>query len=402
MSLVNKFEFSNDLNASFSFQNLVQPQISEIQEMHIPILNNDGDGYELVTKTPYNSTAEFEFNIIINNVYTNIYKYNNDKLIVVKELEVPTPVNNYNPTTKLYVDTAIGSVVAPTAITLTGDITGSGVTGGSVVTTLNKTLNQITNAGNIDISNHKIINLSNPTSGQEAANKNYVDNKTWISSQITDLTTTILAVRLDQFAIPTNSVNFNSQKLQNVQTPTEPHEGVNKNYVDSAVSTVAGGMPTGAIAMWSTQTPPTGWLECNGSEINRLSYPLLFAVIGTTFGSGNGSTTFNLPESRGLFPRGWNHSSTRSSPYKDLDASSRIAAATGGLTGDNIGTLQSDDYKAHTHTYERPAGSTTVSGVGSVSVATPRSSTNTGTSPSSGGNETRPVNFSIMFIIKAV
>lgn len=400
-SSYNKFEFPDDLKVSFSFQNTMQPQSSETNEMRIEVLNHNGDGYELVTKTLYNSTPEFEFNILFNNIYTTIYNYGDNKISFIKEIEIPTPINNNNPATKQYVDSAIGGVIAPTSVTLTGDVSGSGATGTPFSTTLNKTLNQISNDGDIDIASHKILNVLNPTTNQGAATKIYVDTKTWNSSQITDLTTTILSFRLDQFALPTNSVNFNSQKLQNVQTPTEPNEAANRNYVDTALAIAVGGMPIGSIAMWSTQTPPTGWLECNGSEINRLTYALLFAVIGVTFGSGNGSTTFNLPESRGLFPRGWNHSSTKSSPYKDPDASSRIAAATGGLTGDNIGTLQPDDYKAHTHTYERPAGSTTVSGVGSVNVATPRSSTNTGTSPSSGGSESRPVNFSVMFIIKA-
>lgn len=401
-SSYNKFDFSDDLKISFSFQNTMQPQSSETNEMHIDVLNHNGDGYELVTKTPYNSTPEFEFNILFNNISTTIYKYNNDKISFIKEIEVPTPINSNNPTTRAYVDAAIEGVTAPTSVTLTGDITGSGVTGTPFSTTLNKTLNQITNEGDIDISSHKILNVVNPTTDQGVATKIYVDTKTWTASQITNLTTTILSFRLDQFALPTSSVNFNSQKLQNVQTPTEPNDGVNKNYVDSAVSSATGGMPIGSIAMWSTQTPPSGWLECNGGEINRLAYPLLFAVIGTTFGSGNGSTTFNLPESRGLFPRGWNHSSTKSSPYKDPDALTRIAAATGGLTGDNIGTLQADDYKSHSHTYRQPNNAAsnynTLSGSSS---AVPGNTTGIATS-SSGGSETRPVNFSVMFIIKAL
>jgi microcystin-dependent protein len=92
------------------------------------------------------------------------------------------------------------------------------------------------------------------------------------------------------------------------------------------------------MTMFAASTIPTGWLECNGAAVSRTTYSALFAVIGTTWGNGNGVTTFNLPETRGLFPRGWNHSSPNAAPYKDPDASSRIASNSGGATGDNVGT----------------------------------------------------------------
>ena len=56
--------------------------------------------------------------------------------------------------------------------------------------------------------------------------------------------------------------------------------------------------PVGSLMMWPTATPPTDWLICNGTAISRTGYPSLYAVIGTTFGIGDGSTTFNLPDYR--------------------------------------------------------------------------------------------------------
>lgn len=225
-----------------------------------------------------------------------------------------------------------------------------------------------------------------------------MDNKTWTTSQISNFSSSVLAFRLDQFAAPTANLNLNSQKIQNLQTPSNPNDGATKNYVDLAIAGVSGGMPIGAIAMWSTETVPSGWLECNGSAISRTTYALLFAVIGTNFGSGDGSTTFNLPESRGLFPRGWNHGSTRADPYKDPDATSRVAAETGGLTGDQVGTLQADAFASHTHTIK----SAVTFNAGGVQSQTMTGTSGTGQSTgSAGGNETRPVNFSVMFIIKA-
>jgi len=60
----------------------------------------------------------------------------------------------------------------------------------------------------------------------------------------------------------------------------------------------------GAVTAFPTQTAPSGWLECNGAALSRTAYANLFAIIGTTFGEGDGSTTFNLPDLRGEFIRG--------------------------------------------------------------------------------------------------
>ena len=56
--------------------------------------------------------------------------------------------------------------------------------------------------------------------------------------------------------------------------------------------------------MWPTASAPTGFLICNGSAISRATYATLFAVLGTTFGSGDGSTTFNIPDFRDRMPIG--------------------------------------------------------------------------------------------------
>lgn len=64
-------------------------------------------------------------------------------------------------------------------------------------------------------------------------------------------------------------------------------------------------VPTGTPIPWVTTTPPTGYLKCNGAAISRTAYAALFAVLGTAFGAGDGTTTFNLPDLRGEFIRGW-------------------------------------------------------------------------------------------------
>lgn len=63
---------------------------------------------------------------------------------------------------------------------------------------------------------------------------------------------------------------------------------------------------TGAIEMWATTTAPSGYLLCEGTAVSRTTYADLFNTIGTTFGAGDGSTTFNLPDFKGRLPIGVN------------------------------------------------------------------------------------------------
>ena len=66
-------------------------------------------------------------------------------------------------------------------------------------------------------------------------------------------------------------------------------------------------VPTGCVFCRAAASVPAGYLECNGAAVSRSTYSGLFSVIGTTYGSGNGSSTFNLPDLRGEFVRGFDH-----------------------------------------------------------------------------------------------
>ena len=68
--------------------------------------------------------------------------------------------------------------------------------------------------------------------------------------------------------------------------------------------------PAGMISSFCASTPPTGWLQCNGAAVSRTTYADLFAAIGTVYGAGDGSTTFNVPEMRGEFLRAWDNGRT--------------------------------------------------------------------------------------------
>jgi phage-related tail fiber protein len=70
-----------------------------------------------------------------------------------------------------------------------------------------------------------------------------------------------------------------------------------KNYVSTVL--------TGSVSAFAMSSAPSGWLKCNGAAVSRTSYAALYAKIGTTFGAGNGSSTFNLPDLRSEFIRGY-------------------------------------------------------------------------------------------------
>jgi microcystin-dependent protein len=89
-------------------------------------------------------------------------------------------------------------------------------------------------------------------------------------------------------------------------------------------------VPTGSVHMMATTTAPSGYLKCNGAAISRSTYAGLFAIIGTAHGAGDGSSTFNVPDLRGEFVRGWDDS-------RGIDS------------GRNFATSQGDQNKQHNH-----------------------------------------------------
>ena len=148
------------------------------------------------------------------------------------------------------------------------------------------------------------------------------------------------------------------------------------------------GKPAGEVFAWPVATPPAGSLECNGAAISRITYADLFTAIGTTFGGGDGSTTFNLPDLRGEFLRGWDNG-------RGVDAGRGIASA------------QGDDFLSHKHTVHvyGPSNSGGTNVAASLAIG---GSYNSATTPTidegqtymTGGTETRPRNIALMFCIK--
>jgi len=113
---------------------------------------------------------------------------------------------------------------------------------------------------------------------------------------------------------------------------------------ESVKANADAGNPTAIIIAFGGTSAPTGYLFCDGAAINRVTYAALYAAIGDAYGEGDGSTTFNIPDTRGLFLRGVDHSRGN-----DPDAAARIIAALGGNTGDTVGSKQLSAMWGHWH-----------------------------------------------------
>jgi len=159
-----------------------------------------------------------------------------------------------------------------------------------------------------------------------------------------------------------------------------------RTQVDTADKTTLGlAAPTGMIMYYTARNAPAGWLACNGQAISRTTYAGLFAVIGTTFGEGDKSTTFNVPDLRGEFIRGWDDS-------RGVDPSR------------GFGSYQIDDFKSHTHLVKEgsvnPRWPTDQSEVIVSGDDFTRLVSYQSTTTSTGGSETRPRNIAFLPCIK--
>ena len=102
--------------------------------------------------------------------------------------------------------------------------------------------------------------------------------------------------------------------------------------------------PAGTVMPFAGGTIPSGYLYCDGSAVSRTTYANLFNKIGISCGSGDGSTTFNLPDYRGRFHRGVDGGTGR-----DPDAASRASMNTGGNSANAVGSTQASAVSNHYH-----------------------------------------------------
>ena len=114
--------------------------------------------------------------------------------------------------------------------------------------------------------------------------------------------------------------------------------------IDTTMYTISQGIvPTGTLLDFAGAAAPTGYVLCYGQAIDRTTYATLFAVVGTTYGIGDGSTTFNVPDFRGRVAAGKDNMGG--------SAANRITNAVSGITATNLGAVGGDqNSQSHTHT----------------------------------------------------
>lgn len=160
------------------------------------------------------------------------------------------------------------------------------------------------------------------------------------------------------------------------------------------ITSIIGGPFPGEVRMFAMNTCPTGWQETNGAAISRTGYPGAFAAMGTTWGVGDGSTTFNVPDLRGTVPRAWDHG-------RGLDPAAPAFAS-----------YEADSYAAHNHgvtdpghTHNTPFGTSFgVAAGGTSGGVTPAAATTSSTTGitinNSGAAETRAKSSIVLYCVK--
>lgn len=183
-------------------------------------------------------------------------------------------------------------------------------------------------------------------------------------------------------------VTISDSELLAVPYAKAAETAVNANNATTANN----GNPPGVVLSFAGApgNMPAGYLVCDGSSVLVANYPDLYAAIGDAWG-GDGGTNFNLPDLRGQFMRGLD-----SGAGVDPDAGTRTSLNTGGNTGDAVGSYQNDEVISHTHDYQDKNDWHTLGGGPGNYFGPPV----TKTSAPYGGNETRPVNAYVLFMIK--
>ena len=156
-------------------------------------------------------------------------------------------------------------------------------------------------------------------------------------------------------------------------------------WVDIDSVPAAQGVEVGSVIYVAKNSAPTGYLKANGAAVSRASYAALFAAIGTTFGAGDGSTTFNVPDLRGEFIRSWDDS-------RGIDA------------GRVFGSTQTDELKSHSHPISGWASNSSDSTGGASAdlsdIGGYLMGDISGVVKLTGGTETRPRNVALLACIK--
>ena len=222
--------------------------------------------------------------------------------------------------------------------------------------------------------------------------------------------------------------NLEQVKSDLVQVKSEHDtlkETVQRQFVESPPNVPVGTILPYAGPVDADHPLPEGWLLCDGSSVSSATYGELWRKLRVAEGpgfrgawGGDGNPNFNLPDLAGRFLRGVDKDKTgqASNPARDPDRGEdkRLASRAGGNTGNNVGSVQGDAFRSHEHEINDPKHSHgftgyRTEGAGGPGQAYPTNSNDFGTTRDStgitikprGGNETRPVNAYVYWIVRA-
>lgn len=247
---------------------------------------------------------------------------------------------------------------------------------------------QLLNAGQTDVTLTLCTtsNLAIYIDGQRVPNQNIVDG--WqddpaddthvILGQSYPQDTEIIAVQNE----PTGNLDGFLRKEQNLSDlPNKATARANLGVLSIAQANAL--VPPGAVMDFAMAAAPSGWIECDGRELDRTTHAALYAAIGTVWGDGNGVDTFNVPDFRGEFRRSWDHG-------RGIDADR------------SFGSSQASDIQSHSHgVFYNRNNHIEVWGSSETTIDEVSSSGSTMQSAVSGGSETRPRNIAVLTCIKA-
>lgn len=179
-------------------------------------------------------------------------------------------------------------------------------------------------------------------------------------------------------------------------TPADDADtAVSSKWIYDNVSSIYTLSKAGTIIAYGNDSVPNGYLACDGSAVSRTTYATLFTAISTTWGVGDGSTTFNLPDLRGMFIRGTG------------THGSLTMADTNAFAGPSVGSSENDQLQGHWHrmlttalTYAAGAAATYPGGVGTIDTWVTAAVTDGTNGTPRAGDETRPVAYGVKYCIK--